>query len=86
MIWDAICKCVRAICSALFVVCLNCVAHASSELTHVCNNADKYSVLLLVYFRICCGKLKGQQGKEEEGDSSMAVSYTHLTLPTTPYV
>jgi hypothetical protein len=51
---------------------LNCVAHASSELTRVCNNADKYSVLVLVYFRICCGKLKGQQGKEEEGDSSMA--------------
>ena len=34
--------------------------------------ADKYSVLLLVYFRICLGKLTGNKGKDEEGDASMA--------------
>lgn len=31
----------------------------------------KYSVLLLVYFRICVGKLTNK-GKGDEGDTSMA--------------
>jgi hypothetical protein len=37
-----------------------------------CAAPDKYLVLLLVYLRMCCGKVAGNKGKDEEGDASMA--------------
>ena len=32
------------------------------------------------------GKILTPSGKEYDADEAQAVSYTHLTLPTTPYV
>jgi len=37
-----------------------------------CCRTDKYSVLLLVYLRMCCGKIAGNRRKDEEGTESMA--------------
>jgi hypothetical protein len=33
-----------------------------------CAAPDKYLVLLLVYLRMCCGKVAGNKGKDEEGE------------------
>ena len=47
---------------------------------------DALSVIIKVHFAGMCGSDRGIWHRQAFTDMFKAVSYTHLTLPTTPYV
>ena len=80
--WDALCEWAGAPASLAGAMRARLGTGPVVPLTHICApplsralavcRIDKYSVLLLVYLRMCCGKIAGNRRKDEEGDESMA--------------